>query len=164
MIGLVRFRDGRDGDSTRRRILALIEAAPGTSMSALGHRLMLSRATVRHHVAILAQEGLVHVHTGGWSTEVYRADVPPTHVPWLRALRDERTETVFSALVSRPGQGVYALSDQLGWSRKVVRKHLSRLMDEGMVRRLGTARPRYVPEPAPADLRLPILEPANGNL
>jgi DNA-binding transcriptional ArsR family regulator len=78
--------------------------------------------------------------------------MPPEHRPWLRALHDKDSSLVLAALLEAPGLGVYQLSDHLGLSRKVIRTHLARLMEDGLVDKVGHSRPRYRPREVPVEV------------
>lgn len=140
----------RDGERRRRAVLEAIATTPGITKKRLGEALGVQWNTIYHHVRVLERAGLVVVDDRGWSHELFPVSTPAAHRRWLRALADERTGRVLESVVAQPGVGVYALSDDLGLSRKAIRTQLSRLIDDGLVRRVGSARPRYLPaEPPP---------------
>lgn len=88
----------------------------------------------------------------GWKHELYPAELKAPERAWLRALHDDDSAMVLEAVVAYPGIGVYQMSEELGLSRKIIRTHLSRLMEDGVVRRIGSARPRYKPLEPPSGI------------
>jgi DNA-binding transcriptional ArsR family regulator len=148
----------RDGPKMRARIQAEVAARPGISMNELSSRLGVYWNTVHHHVKVLQGKKVLHVEDRGWRHELYPVATPPAHRAWLRALHDEDASQVLAALLAEPGIGVYQLSDDLGLSRKVVRTQLSRLMQDGLVDKMGHARPRYKPREPPNAMG-PVLGP-----
>jgi predicted ArsR family transcriptional regulator len=139
----------RDGPRMRARIQAEVAATPGVSLNELAARLGVYWNTVHHHVKVLCRKGLLHVEDRGWRHELYPMATPPEHRAWLRALHDKDSSQVLAALLEEPGIGVYQLSDDLGLSRKVIRAHLARLMEDGLVDKVGHTRPRYRPREPP---------------
>jgi DNA-binding transcriptional ArsR family regulator len=144
----------RDGDQTRRRILAAIAQRPSLNKSELCEAVGLAWNTVGHHLRILSKRGLVKVAYRGWDHGVFAATVPVSHRGWLRALHDPDCARVLRELLRDNPLGVYELSNRLGHSHKVIRRHLNRLIDDGVAERLGEARPRYRLLQPPPDLPL----------
>lgn len=135
----------RDGDLMRERIRAAVASRPGITKNELCTLLGVRWATIQHHVRVLVRHHLIHVEDRGWSHELFPPEVPPHDRPWLRALHDEDAARVLEALLEHPMSGVYRLSEDLGFTRKVVRTHLARLIEDGVVEKVGMARPRYRP-------------------
>ncbi|MCA1810596.1 MAG: ArsR family transcriptional regulator [Halobacteriales archaeon] len=162
----------RDGEATRVRIQAAVAASPGINVRQLCQRLDLAWSTVSYHLGVLRHRQAVHVTKDGRDLHLFAGDVPHGVRTALRVLRDDDAERVLGAVLANPNQGVYGLSASLGLSHKVVRKHLARLKDAGLVEKLGEYRPRYRstveasyfledeglerPEPLPEE---PLLEP-----
>ncbi|MEA3202526.1 MAG: Sugar-specific transcriptional regulator TrmB [Thermoplasmata archaeon] len=144
----------RDGPAMRARIQAQVAACPGISINELSARLGVYWNTVHHHVCVLQRKGLLHVEDRGWRHELYATATPPAHRPWLRALHDRDALQVLAALLEEPGLGVYQLSDELGLSRKVIRAQLARLLEDGLVDKVGHSRPRYRPREPPDEVGL----------
>ncbi|HEX2065569.1 MAG TPA: ArsR family transcriptional regulator [Candidatus Thermoplasmatota archaeon] len=133
----------RDGEETRRRIQVAVSSSPGINVRQLCQRLGLAWSTVAYHLSILRHRQALHMGKQGRDLVLFSADVPPTVRMMLRVLRDDDAERVLGAILAMPNQGVYRLSAELGLSHKVVRKHVGRLCDAGLVEKLGEYRPRY---------------------
>ncbi|MEA3203513.1 MAG: hypothetical protein QOI63_1188 [Thermoplasmata archaeon] len=133
----------RDGEATRVRIQAAVAASPGINVRQLCHHLDLAWSTVAYHLGVLRHRQAVHVSKDGRDLHLFSGDVPQGVRTALRVLRDDDAERVLAAVLQTPNQGVYWLSAQLGLSHKVIRKHLTRLRDAGLVEKLGEYRPRY---------------------
>lgn len=149
----------RNGEATRRRIMAAIAQNPSLNKSELCEVVGLAWNTVGYHLRVLAQRGAVRVDDRGWDHGVFVATVPAGHRGWLRALHDENCSRILGELLREPPLGVYELSNRLGYSRKVIRRHLNRLIDDGVAEKLGESRPRYRLLAPPSELPLtPIKE------
>lgn len=133
----------RDGEATRDRIQQEVAASPGINVRQLCQRLDLAWSTVAYHLGVLRHRQAIHVTKDGRDLHLFSGDVPHGVRTALRVLRDDDAERVLAAVLAGPNQGVYGLSAALGMSHKVVRKHLSRLRDAGLVEKLGEYRPRY---------------------
>lgn len=128
---------------TRERLLALVRASPGLHKSALCAESGLAWGTVDYHLRVLARKGLVTTHQAGRETRCFPGDLAPRQTAQMAALADGTGSRIAFVLRHCPGQGVGELSQQLGLSSKVVRLRLLRMVEEGMVERVGTHRPRY---------------------
>ena len=133
----------RDGEATRVRIQAAVAASPGINVRQLCQRLELAWSTVAYHLGVLRHRQAIHVVKDGRDLQLFAGDVPQGVRSALRVLRDDDAERVLAEVLANPNQGVYGLSASLGMSHKVVRKHLTRLRDAGLVEKLGEYRPRY---------------------
>jgi DNA-binding transcriptional ArsR family regulator len=133
----------RDGEATRVRIQAEVATSPGINVRQLCQRLDLAWSTVAYHLGVLRHRQAIHVSKDGRDLHLFSGDVPQGVRAALRVLRDDDAERVLTAILQTPNQGVYWLSAHLGLSHKVIRKHLGRLRDAGLVEKLGEYRPRY---------------------
>ncbi|MEA3191183.1 MAG: hypothetical protein QOD77_1765 [Thermoplasmata archaeon] len=129
----------------RARIRAAVASRPGITKNELCSLLGVRWATIQHHVRVLTRQRLLHVEDRGWSHELFPGEVPAHDRPWLRALHDEDAARVLEALLAHPMSGVYRISDDIGFTRKVVRAHLTRMIEDGVVEKVGVTRPRYRP-------------------
>lgn len=133
----------RDGEATRARIQAAVAASPGINVRQLCQGLDLAWSTVAYHLGVLRHRQAIQASKDGRDLHLFSGDVPQGVRAALRVLRDDDTERVLSAILETPNQGVYGLSTRLGLSHKVVRKHIGRLRDAGLVEKMGEYRPRY---------------------
>lgn len=133
---------GEDGP-TRLRLLALIEHEPGLHKTALCEATGLAWGTVDYHLRLLSRSGRVTLARVGRETRCFPGQLPASHEALLVSLTSGPAQRIALALRHMPGQGVGALSEQLGLSAKVVRRHLLRLVDHGFLERAGVYRPRY---------------------
>jgi predicted transcriptional regulator len=136
---------------TREEILGLIERKPGLHKTALCEATGLAWGTVDYHLRLLSRAGRVTMARVGRETRCFPGQLPARHESLLATLTSAPAQRIALALRHMPGQGVGALSEQLGLSSKVVRRHLLRLLDHGLLERAGFHRPRYQlrPEAAP---------------
>jgi predicted transcriptional regulator len=127
--------------SSRERLLDLIRSQPGLHKSALCQETGLAWGTVDYHLRLLRRGNLVSQHVDGRTTRVFPADLRHRQ-SLLAALADEPAARIAAAVHQAP-QRAGALSDRLGLSPKVVRRHLARLLREGLLVREGDHRPLY---------------------
>ncbi len=131
------------GASTRDRILEAIRAQPGLHKSALCSLLGLAWGTVDYHLRVLVREGRIALWPAGRETRCFPGGLHARHRALLAALADARGSRIALLLRHVPGQGVGEIGERLGLSAKVVRRRLLRMVEDGMLEREGTHRPRY---------------------
>jgi DNA-binding transcriptional ArsR family regulator len=110
---------GRDGPRTRMRIMEAIRARPGITPTEVCRDLDLAWTTVHHHVRVLERTGAVLCQDRG------------RHLH-LKAVADDTEAQILERLNSTPS--IQGLSRDLGLSRKVVRRYLERMMNDGSVK------------------------------
>lgn len=133
----------RGASASRDRLLALIHRQPGVHKSALCEATGLAWGTVDYHLRMLARGGLVSAQPAGRATRLFPALLLARQREQLAALAEPPASRIAALLRRSPGQGNQALSQRLDLSSKVVRRHLLRLVSEGLVEREGTRRPVY---------------------
>lgn len=136
-------RTKRSGPTTRQRVLACVQAKPGIYKNKLCREMGLSWGTVTYHVAVLARRRQVRIVTLGKEARLFAVDVPERHLRWLAALSEEASVPILVRLSERPGASVADLSASLGFSHKILRRHLTLLTEEGLVAHDGQSRRRY---------------------
>lgn len=100
-----------------------------------------------HHLAVLAREERITSYQVGKEVRLFPAAVGAKQARWLSVLGDGPAASIVDHLKDRPGSRLVELSNTLGVSRKVIRRHLALLDEEGLVVRQGDARPRYHLQP-----------------
>lgn len=139
MVG-VAFPDGR---TSRDRLLQLIQHRPGLNKSALCAATGLAWGTVDYHLRMLARSGLVSSEVEGRVTRLFPAASNVRHQRLLLLLSEAPASRIASLLRQQPGLRNGSLSQSLALSPKVVRRHLRRLVREGLVLQQGMHRPEY---------------------
>ena len=142
----------RDGEATRQRLLALIRDSPGVHKSALCDASSLAWGTVDYHLRLLVRAGQVTLARAGRQTKVFPGRLSEERERLLATLAREPTARIAGALKERPDQGLGALVDRLGLSPKVVRRHIVRLLEHGLLERAGRHRPLYRLRPGAVEL------------
>jgi predicted transcriptional regulator len=138
----------RDGELTRARILAHIEGDPGVHKSALCRELGLGWGTVCYHVRVLGESGHINAFTHGREVFLFPGRVAEQQMRWIAALREDVGKHILDELGQQPGSRLKDLSESLGRSRKVIRRHLTLLDEAGLVDRRGQHQARYsLPDP-----------------
>lgn len=155
---------------TRRRIVEHLTHLPGDHLRSITRSLHISLGAGRHHLVVLAKEGLVRSERMGsrlrYFTNPSSASVPlnDTFKEYWK-YRDLRVR-VWSAVHRLPDARPSTVAESLGVSRQLAAYHLNRLTELGLVVR---TRGRYraadpanwdldasrLPSPLPEDLESP---------
>lgn len=132
-----------NGDATRRRILDAVGREPGIHKSELCRRLELGWGTVSYHLDVLCRDERVRILEDGREARIFDGDLPENQMVWIASLREELGQSLVARLQELPGSRLKELATSLGASRKVVRRHLDRLHEGGLVTAQGEHHPRY---------------------
>lgn len=128
--------------STRDRLLALISSQPGIHKKALCDAAGVAWGTVDYHLGKLHRHGLIGVRKVGRTLHCFPGgDAPASPAP--TTLLVGHGPRIAEVLRQAPGQGLRGISDVLGLSPKVVRRHLVRMLEAGVAERHGRHRPIY---------------------
>ena len=138
-VGAALFRYSRFDDSdplendVRQQVYEAIERSPGTYISEMSSACDASRSTVRYHVRILEEEGLIVDEADRGKHRLYPAG---SETPELAAaLNDNATARVLDAIARLEPVTVSALADDLDRSPGTVSYHLDRLTNDGLLER-----------------------------
>ena len=96
-----------------------------------------------HHLKVLARQKRIVSYGIGKEVRLFTGGLGEGHARWLSVLGDWPASGIVDRLRETPGQRLVDLSSSLGISRKVIRRHLTLLDEEGLVRNDGEAHPRY---------------------
>lgn len=122
----------RDGEAARAAILGAVAVDPGIHKSALVRTLDMGWGTLNHHLRRLRKDQAVRLEKStGREVRVFPSHMDATERRWLAAMREDAA--ILGALRVTPDVGVCALSDRVGLDRRLVRRHLLRLSDAGIV-------------------------------
>ncbi|SEO39597.1 Helix-turn-helix domain-containing protein [Halogranum amylolyticum] len=121
-------------NDTRRRIYEAVERAPGTYVARLVERTSIPRSTVRYHLRVLADAGLV-TSEAVRGKQRYVASGDDADATLAAAYTDEATATLLDALRRTMPVTVSELADEIDRTPGTVSHHLDRLESEGLVER-----------------------------
>ncbi len=135
----------RDGPAMRNRILACIAESPGIHMNDAANQLDVAWNTLGHHVRRMETKTQLITRKVANRTELYPAGMSQVVQALVSVLRDPKCTRVLKEIhEAHPDvRGVYEMRDKLGMSLKVTLKHVNRLLDDELVVKIGTSRPRY---------------------
>lgn len=133
----------RNGEASRQRILDVVMRNPGATKSEICRELNLGWGTVSHHLVVLRRQELLTSYAVGKEVRVFAAAIGDRHARYLAVLGDGAAAGIVDELRDNPGSRLVDLSQALGVSRKVIRRHLTILGGEGILVRSGEGRPRY---------------------
>lgn len=141
-VGTIFLRYSRHDNSdplendVRQQIYESIERSPGTYISEMSEECDASRSTVRYHVRILEEEGLIVGETDRGKHRFYPTG---SETPELAAaLNDSATARVLDAIARLEPVTVSALAEDLDRSPGTVSYHLDRLTNDGLLERERT--------------------------
>jgi predicted transcriptional regulator len=128
---------------TRDKILRYIRENPGTYRSKISQEFGLSWGSIVYHVRILQAQGLVH-ETGARGRLILWANGAGERRAQLAAVLNRRWRTeVLQVVRGNAPLGIQDLSEQLGLSRKIVRRVLEDLMSQGFLTRQPGRRGKF---------------------
>lgn len=135
---------------------------PGINKSALCGELGVAWGTVAYHIGVLADAGLVEVEAAGREANLFPKGLAGHRRRMLVALRQPEARQVFGAVAAVREISLRDLCLRLGMSRKTVRRHVTQLLQAGLVEDKGSRRPRYavLAGPGHAGLQTPPAPPA----
>ncbi|WP_254839773.1 winged helix-turn-helix transcriptional regulator [Natronomonas marina] len=117
----------------RERVYEIVDATPGSYLSAVSERADLPLSTTRHHMKVLEREGLVSGAKLRGKRRFYPAYTEDIEL--AAALNDDATADVIDALARLGAASVSDLADDLGRDPSTVSHHLQRLEEDGIVTR-----------------------------
>jgi len=120
-------------NETRANVFETIENAPGAHLSQVSDDADVARSTVRYHVRVLDEEGLVSSAKVAGKRRFYPARTEGVEL--AAAIEDDATAAVLNAIRRLELASGSALADELDRDPSTVSHHLSRLEDAGLVER-----------------------------
>ena len=131
---LFRSVDPRENE-TRRRIYEAVERSPGTYIARLAETTSTPRSTVRYHLRVLEETGLVRSETVRGKQRYVAAGLDDEEATLATAYADEATATVLDALARTMPASVSELAEEIDRTPGTVSHHLDRLETAGLVER-----------------------------
>lgn len=111
--------------------------------SALCRELGMGWGNIGHHLDLLERNGRIDLEQHGTRLWAFQRRLPDKYRGLIVALADENRMELLGHLEGRESATIRELSRDLEYSHKVVRTHLSHLMDAGAVERRGRKPHRY---------------------
>ncbi len=118
-------------NDVRSRVYGIIEQSPGTYISEVSEQVSASRSTVRYHVRILEDEGLIVGDADGGKHRFYPggSDDPALEA----AMNDDATARVLDSIARLEPAAVSALAEDLDRAPGTVSYHLDRLAEDDLI-------------------------------
>lgn len=123
------------GEQMRDRIMSLIAHEPGVHMARAARILGIRPSTLDFHVRKLARAEQIQLAQDGKTVHMFPPDAPEDELQWRSLLADPEAKAIAAVLARRGQCGIQDVSRILGQSRKVVRKHMLRMSDVGLLHR-----------------------------
>ena len=117
----------------RRAVYDAVEDAPGVYLSALEADFDGSLSSLRHHLRILEEEGLITTEKVRGKRRYFPVERDPVDPALAAAMDDPATEGVLTTLAERGPASGGDLAEALDRDPSTVSHHLSRLEDDGLV-------------------------------
>ena len=132
VLGYSRY-DGSDPLANDRRatVYETITASPGIYLSKLSEETAIHRSTVRYHVRVLEEEGLIAEKLLQGKHRLYPVEQRERSL--IAALDEEATAGVLQALLRLEPASVSALATDLDRAPSTVSHHLTRLAEDELV-------------------------------
>jgi predicted transcriptional regulator len=122
---------------TREQVLDLVMHEGGLHRTEICRQLERGWGTIGHHLYHLNRDGKIELERQGRELWAFDPHLSSQDRDWLVALQKPGRSDVLAALEGHERATISQLSDELEYSRKVVRTHLSHLMAAGAVERRG---------------------------
>lgn len=133
----------RDPTGKRQSILDLVAQRPGVHKSLLCRILGLSWGTASHHIRHLHKKSRLAIVKSGREVRLYPPGTPPRHLLWLAHLHNDVDAAIMRQLAMVPDLRARELSLSVGRSAHIIRRHLTTLVDEGLVVPAGAYNRRF---------------------
>lgn len=118
--------------STRSAVYGAIEDAPGRTLADVATTVGVAKSTVRYHVGVLRDAGLVDVAEVGGTLRLAPAEAD---AELAAALRAEATRPLLEAVAGHEPASVTTVAASVDRAPSTVSHHLSALADRGIVER-----------------------------
>lgn len=133
LVGYTRQTEsGTLANDTRQRVYEAVKESPGIYIAAIVEATGIPRSTVRYHLRVLADEGLVMDEIIGGK---HRYAAATENLALHAALDDGPTNDVLRAVSRFEPVSVGGLAEELDRAPSTVSHHLERLTDDGLVER-----------------------------
>lgn len=133
----------RDGPATRHEILNTLRQEPGLTKSQLCRLLQLSWGTISHHVRLLEGSGQLVRRSVHGRRRLFVPTASEESVLRAHLARDPLMPQLLAHLRENPGVGIQAMATTLSMDRRIIRRHLDRLIASGYVAQTRDYRPRF---------------------
>lgn len=140
---LARLGAERNGPQTRKEILNLLRLEPGLTKTQVCRRLDLGWGTVSYHLRVLERDRQITQRRFLGFNRIYTPAARSPEAALMPLLRESIVPHLLERVHESPGIGIQALSRELSLGRKVVRRHLLALVQNGLVERSSHYRPKF---------------------
>ena len=123
-----------NGDGSRERILAAVQASPGIHTSDLTRATGVTWGNMAHHLRVLESEGQVAKSVHGSRTCYFAPDVAEEDRPLLVARRNQVSSLILDALGQQGSLMPRDIVRQTGARTSTVARYLKHLVEEDIVR------------------------------
>ena len=117
----------------RSRIRDAVQQSPGILPQALAAQLGCNRSTVRYHVTRMAAAGVLRVVSYNQRSHLFLSTMASEDQDALAVLQRGRTWDLARQVAHNPGQPQCDLTSNLNMSRKILRKYVDRLLQQGLI-------------------------------
>lgn len=122
-------------------ILREVHTDPGITQREIQGQVGSAWGTVNYHVNQLLRKGHIKAYRMQPCNHLFSPEIPDEVLPAIAALRRGEAPKLMDALHAPKQLG--ELGGELNLGKNVVRAHLSRLHETGLVQAIGPGRPKY---------------------
>jgi biotin operon repressor len=120
----------------RQRIREAVRGSPGILPQTLAANLGCNRSTVRYHVTRMQAAGILRVVSYNQRAHLFVSTMAPQDQDALAVLQRGRTWDLARLVAHNPGQPQRDLTTNLNMSRKILRKYVDRLLQQGLIQEI----------------------------
>lgn len=128
------------GEETRRRIEEFIRANPGVNKLDLQQSVGIGWGTAIYNVDVLKRRGEIKAVKDRGHVRLFDSNLSDEEVKFFCAMKDAHAENIIGKLDETGRVQAYDVADELGVSRKAIRRTMLNMNKAGMLHRHGTSR------------------------
>jgi predicted transcriptional regulator len=140
----------RDPASKQEAILDLVGRRPGIHKSEICRCLGMSWGAVSYHIPNLRKRGRLLIVSKGREARLFPPGIPAHQMAWMSRLNNEIDAAIIGHLINSPSECANDISQALGLGLQLIRRHLTTLTEEGLVKTEGEYARRFRLEPTVA--------------
>lgn len=132
-----------DGPANRGRILEAVRTSPGIHVAELAKRLGLSWHTTAYHLQVLRAAGELALDKHGRDHHAFPNGLSAKDRHRMALLWPDQAKDLLASLLACRWLTIQGLAERLGWSERRVQRQVGRLVEGGLVERIGDWRPLF---------------------
>ena len=128
------------GEETRRRLMEYIQENPGVNKLELQKGTGIGWGTTMYNVDILERKGRLQSFKDRGHVRLFDIELDEEEMKFFCALKDKHADGIIAQLNEDGTVQAYDVADDLGVSRKVIRRTMLNMAKHGLLDRQGKAK------------------------